>query len=324
MPNAVETIGSGETYTTIQAWEDALDAAHFHQGECKAEVFSTVIFDGVSYTASNYPHLTAQSGAEHDGRAHEVSAAGNARIEASGASNLVHIYDEYVDVSWLELKGPGANDNTNLLTQTGSGNNQIHHNIVHNNHANSAWDFGIDIHSISDVYRNLIYGFGIDGIHVATADSGNILGNTIYECNRVNSATFSGLRIQNADCVVTNNAVFDNLLFDIKDTTGILDYNATSDGTGDDEGANGIANLTTTNQFVNATTTWANIDLLLKAGADLIDEGTSFSPATYPEINVSIDKGATRETITETWDIGASELAAAGGEVPAIFFGTNF
>jgi len=74
MPNATETLGTGETYTTIQAWEDALDANDQYTGECKAEVFASVTFGSVVYTATEYPHLTAQSGAEHDGRAHEVSA----------------------------------------------------------------------------------------------------------------------------------------------------------------------------------------------------------------------------------------------------------
>ncbi|KKN70962.1 hypothetical protein LCGC14_0425640 [marine sediment metagenome] len=309
MPNALETLGTSETYTTIQAWEDALDNAHFHQGECKAEVFTNVTFSGVVYTASEYPHLTARSGAEHDGRAHEVSAAGNARIEVSGLNHVVFMNDERVEVSWLEVKGPGANDRNGILIFQ-AGNNQVRHNIVHNNHANNSFDFGMDIASIANVYRNLVYGFGIDGIHGFSADGGNILQNTIYKCNSLDHAAFGGIRIGDADYVITNNAAFDNLQGDLKDTTGTLDYNGTSDGTGDDEGANGIANLVTADQFVNATTTFADTDLLLKAGADLIDEGATLSVITYPEINVSIDKGATRATITGTWDIGASEFVA--------------
>ena len=81
MPLAVETLGTGETYTTIQAWEDALANDIQHTGQCKAEAFANVAFGGVAYTATEYPHLTAVDGAEHDGRAHEVSGAGNARIE---------------------------------------------------------------------------------------------------------------------------------------------------------------------------------------------------------------------------------------------------
>ncbi len=312
MPNATETIGTAETYTTIQAWENALAADHPHTGECKAEVFAGVSFSDESYDSSNYPHITVQSGAEHDGRAHEVSGVGNARIEGS---NMMNIVGAYVRVSWLELKGPGNVNAKAVSTGSASVGTIVRHCIIHNNHANSGttnYGFYTNAQSgVAKIYRNIVYGFGSSGGRCLYGTAGSaVLNNTFYECNFGESGLHGGLRTGDTDFEIKANASFDNPNVDIRGVAGTLDYNATADGTGDDEGANGIANLTTANQFVSPTTTWADTDLLVKAGADLIDAGTSFSTATYPEIDVAIDKGATRATIDGTWDIGAGELAA--------------
>ena len=315
MPNATETLGTGETYTTIQAWQDDLDANDQYTGECKGEVFARVSFFGGTYTATKYPHLTVQSGAEHDGRAHEVSAAGNARIEYSGGGTLVYISDDNVRVSWLDMKGPG-NNTSSIIFLAAEGTIFIHHNILHNNHANAGHNKAIYPASAADarIYRNVVYGTGYAGIYPFGGVAGSVIHcNTIYECNYWEDAFAGGIRTGDTDYIIMDNASFDNPNVDILGVDGTLDYNATSDGTGDDEGANGIANLTTADQFVDPTTTWADTDLLVKAGADLIGAGTTFSAETYPEIDVSIDKGATRATITGAWDIGAAQYVAVAG-----------
>ena len=318
MPNAVETIGTGETYTTIQAWEDALDAAHYHEGQCKAEVFATFAFSGgTAYTATNYPHLTSVDGAQHDGRAHEVSGAGNARIEGSTSGEVVLIADEWVRMSWMEIKGPGDNtDQTIDYASVSACDMFIHHCIVHNNHvSNSAFNTGIECGDGSPdyfIYRNIVYGTGSSGIDDQTGNDLYAF-NTIYECNFNGSTGRAGFfNVSNGPQEITANACFDNGFLDIDSTNGVLDYNATSDASGA-EGANRIANLTATDQFVNATTTFADTDLLLKAGADLIDAGPApYSSVTYPEIDVSIDNRGV--SITGTWDIGASQFVGVGAE----------
>lgn len=318
MPNPTETLGTGETYTTIQAWEDALDNSQQHTGECKAEVFSSVLFDGVVNTATEYPHLTAQSGAEHDGRAHEVSAVGNARIEVSGALIVARIEDGHIRVSWLEIKGPGNNAYAaiSLSVTLGVVTGYVRHCIIHNNHASSSTEnyglYPLGVAANQYFYRNIVYGFGSSGIRLDSGRAGSVaLCNTFFSCNSGSSSFHAGLRTVDTDYLIQNNACFDNPNLDIRGTAGTLDYNATSDTTGDDEGANGIANLTTANQFVAPTTTWADTDLLVKEGADIIGEGNSFSAETYLEIDVAIDKGATRATITGNWDIGAAQFGAA-------------
>ncbi len=124
---------SGGDYTTIQAWEDALvNNEGILVGECYGEVYAAVGFGGVAFNATNYPYLRPVAGQEHDGRAHEVSAKGNARIESTVATTVIGIsYVDYVRIGWLEIKGPGSGNNR-AINGTGS-YNYFHHLIIHDN-----------------------------------------------------------------------------------------------------------------------------------------------------------------------------------------------
>lgn len=322
MATLTNDIGTGETYTTPALWEtnrvpaNLVTDGNTYIGRCKGEAFGRISLQGHTTDATHYYELTAKDGAEHDGRAHEVSAAGNARIEFDGPNYpVVYILDEWVRLSWLEIKGPGDNgDKCVKVYGVAASTILIHHNIVHNNDANSdsAEQSGIqstDADSTDLIYRNIVYGVGRAGIFPQQgAANSAVLCNTCYQCNHGNNSFYGGIRTADTDFEIKNNACFDNSQYDIKGVAGTLDYNATSDTTGDDEGANGIADLVTADQFVNATTTWADTDLLPKAGHGMTP-GTTFSTATYPEIDVSI-QGV---TITGTWHIGAGEHVAAGG-----------
>lgn len=324
MPNAVETLGTGETFTTNQSWEDALDNAHPHRGECKAEVFSGVTFSGITYSEANGPTLTSVDGAQHDGRAHEVSGIGNARIEFVGTLHIVWPGNPFVTVSWIEVKGPGNNsfDSVSMIG-TGSDFVMLHHCILHNNDAVSSggvlnYGFQHRTGSAGDgrVFRNIVYGVGTAGLRLRSG-SGATLHNTVYDNNHSDVAGGAGIRSSTANYDIKANACFDNSQKDIDGTTGTLSNNATSDATST-EGTNNLINQVATDTFVAATTNFALTDLLLKAGSNLIDAGeTTFSTATYPEIDVSIDNRGV--SITGTWDIGAHQFVGvpAGIEVDA-------
>ncbi|MDK1032663.1 MAG: hypothetical protein QGD94_11695, partial [Planctomycetia bacterium] len=270
MPLAVETIGAGETYTTIQAWEDALANDMQHTGECKAEAFTRVEFQGVAYSAVNYPHLTSVDGAEHDGRAHEVSAAGNARIEFVGASHILYILDEYVRVSWLEVKGPGDNANNGYhITAVSACTAHLHHCIIHNNAARVGNGLGIQVLDADATfygYRNIVYGYSQNLLNALSADASLIACNTLFKAER-------GFRSDNYDITIKNNVAVESGANDFN-ASGVFtdaDYNASSDATSNPRyGGNSINNLVTADQFVNPTVTWADTDLTIKAGADLI------------------------------------------------------
>lgn len=322
MAATTSTIGTGKTYSTIAAWEDAQDANPNNQdtGSCEAEAFAAVAFDGGTYTATNYPHLTSKVGAEHDGRANEVSGAGNARIEWTNNVKGVLIQDDFVRVSWMELKGPGNNDSqyaifTNFLTTCTI---HVHHNIIHNNDASTGdSEYGIytnDADASTYIYRNIVYGHHGSGIQLQVASNTSVvLCNTTYYNNHTNQYR-AGIGCGVAAAVVADNASFANRYRDFYNTTGVMDYNASADTTADAEGANSIANLTTADQFVAPDAAdWTKTDLLLVATSDLIGEGTDLTSATYPEIEYPIHSRSV--AVTGTWDIGADQYVATGGPV---------
>jgi len=325
-PNTNEDIGTGETYTTVNSWlagfsdKDITDEGIF-TGRCKGEEFDEEFdFTGFTTDSTHYLHVTAKSGAEHDGRAHEVSAAGNARILGNASADVIDIADEYVRVSWLEIEVDNSNAQHAIhIGSVTACDVYIHHNVIHSNHT-SSWAYALiqcgDWDPAIKAYRNIIYGGSAGGIHTAQGGSGSAaLMNTIYESNDSNNASYGGLRTSDTSFEIKGNLCLDNDQKDINGTAGTLDYNATSDTTGDDEGANGVADLTTADQVENPTTTWANTDLRHKSGASIIGGmgATTFSTATYPEIDVAIRSGATRATITGNWDIGADQFPAATG-----------
>jgi hypothetical protein len=171
-----------------------------------------------------------------------------------------------------------------------------------------------DVDAAWYVYRNIVYGTGSHGIFIDNgAAASAVLCNTVYYCGHVVN-TKSGIHNDQAASLIENNACFANLYKDFADTVGAMDYNASSDTTGDDgqpgDNANSIANLTTTDQFVAATTTWAQTDLLLKSDADLVGEGTDLTSATYPEIEYPISSRTV--AVTGAWDIGAAQYVASG------------
>lgn len=312
-----EDIGTGQTYTTIAAWETAIPADitadKCYTGQCLGEVFSeTVTIDGHTTDSTHYITLMAKDGNEHDGRAHDVSAVGNARV-IKNSGHVVQARDNYCRISWLEaIALAGASHVAATSSVLTAGITYVHHNILHGDSQGlNGWysgDGGSDVY----VYRNIIYGVDEEGLDCSwNANASALLQNTIYECNQSNNASYGGLENSGAANLVKGNAVMDNNQADwISSGAGVNDYNCDSDGT-ETEGANTLNNKVSTNQFVNATTTWANTDLLPKAGADILAAGTSFATGTYPEIDESIDNRGV--SITGTWDIGAGQYVAAGG-----------
>lgn len=310
---ATQDVGTGQTYTTPQAWEDALPGTLTEPeiGEGLAEEFTGALnMSGVTTSAANYAEFRAKAGARHDGRAHDVSALGNCRINHSGAVATIQANLNYCRIAWMDIKGPGNNAFACIVVDNVTTSAvYIHHNIIHNNGANAGANPGLLLDDgsafVAYVYNNIIYGFGADGIRITAVDAGSLIyNNTIAFCNVEGSGVAAGIRANvDTDPVIKNNALFSNQNLDLRGTEGTIDYNATSDATGDDEGANGIPSLTTTDQFVSGTSTYSTIDLLLKAGADIIGEGEDLSGSGLPDAALDIT-GATR---SGAWDIGASQ-----------------
>ena len=274
-------------YTTIQTWEDGRDGVldGIETGECGAEVFAAVTFSGAAADATNYMHLTSGSGFEHDGRAHEVSAAGNARIEINANTIAVTCRDEFTRISWLEFSGPGDYSQPSIWFGTlGAGTLHLNHCIIHNNLANEqAVNAGVilsDADGEFRSYRNIIYGFDLAGIRAdAIGANSAIYNNTVYQSEDGATASFAGIRCTDSDGTIKNNFCADNDMDLYLTGAGAVDNNASTDSTGDAD----LDDLTATDEAINPTTTWADTDLLIKAGAILVEDKTEADIDLSPE-----------------------------------------
>jgi hypothetical protein len=308
-------IGTGETYTTIQGWENAIDGVltEAEIGNCKGEAFTeNVDVQGSTTTASYYIEIRGKSGSRHDGRSHDVSAAGNARLSPSSTTgDTITINDEHVRIDWMELKGISGQDDPDLRVDNLGATNEIriHHNVMHGDLLGNTGDGaqeGIrvaDLDIIAYVYRNIVYGMKAQGVVVYVGEM-YLYNNTVYACEDDNIRNASDGSIYTI--IFKNNVSFDSGDGDIwyqEDATTTAE-NLTSDGNGDVPHKNKVA----TNQFINATTTWANTDLRLKSGADAIDIAEN--------LGSPYDVDIEGESVTGTWDSGADEyIVVAGGDL---------
>ncbi len=319
--STLEDIGTAQTYTTPQMWENDIpadiSADDTYVGQGLGEAHTTIQIQGHITSAANHIEFKAKSGHEHDGRAHEVSGAGNARIEWANALNGFEFNDRFIEASWLELKGPGDQERSGAYVRNinEAGWVTLHHNILHNNNASTKSQMGIRLEDAvitHRAYRNIVYGHGTIGLFLNNAAAGSkAYYNTVWDNNHSDDGARSGIDCRENDWAVEGNAVFDNSQKDFINNTGILDYNADSDGS-HTEGANRLNSLTSTDELTNPTTTFADTDLTIKAGANLIGEGNDPLSGTYtdfPEINYPISDRNT--AITVTWDIGADQIVAA-------------
>jgi hypothetical protein len=319
---STDSIGTAGTHTDITTWEAQLDPSGLGEPETGmglAEEFAeSITFNGEAPTATNYVKLTADDGtftssAEHDGRSHDVSGAGNARIVATAMAKAIYCRDPFVEISWMEVKGPAARNERGIVMNGGAASDwmRLHHCIFHNDHSGggtaSTGIYPTDDDMIMAVYRNIVYGYESNGIYNSLlASSSGTYYNTLFENNNGAEANQAGLTAFDTDGVHKYNASFENPSEDYRNLgRGTWDQNASSDATGDDD----VDNLTTANQFANPTTTWASCDLTVKAGADLIGQGTSISDGNFPDIDQSADN---RGVSVSNWDLGACEYVAGG------------
>lgn len=323
---AVVPIGTGETRTTIASWESndlGGTLTEVETGECKGEIFDRVTINGSTTSAANYIHLTANSANYHDGRAQAVAGGtGFARVDGNltgGAANVL-IADDHVRVSWLEYYNAGrvGGSNNRSCIEDSSGNIaatndlQVHHCIIHNDDASTST--GNAAVRVNDpdcnytIYRNIFYGMGSSGVRASNGVSHIINANTIFECDNGGNDSTRGIwvasgvtaTVKNNVCCENGDGTNDDFRLDGTMTTA---DNWSSDATSPETGNR---NITTTSQFVNATTTWASTDLLVKdSSADIADGGGN--------LGSPYDTDITNTAVTGTWDAGADELAGGGG-----------
>lgn len=316
---ATQDIGTGQTYTTRQAWEDALagtlSAAEI--ADCLGEEFTGALsMSGHVTTSSFYMECRGKAGARHDGRRNSVSGLGNARVNYAGSGFICGIFDEHCRYSWMESVGPGNNDVDHVIVASLSAGAvvYIHHNLIGNDGAaTTGANHGATINGGNGTchfYFNFLWGFGGNGIRGQSQAAGSAgYNNTIYKNNRANIAggVRAGIRSDDADFTWNNNAVFETLNNNFIETAGTFNYNAAD--TASVTGANSLSSRTTANEFVNPTTTYSALDLRLKSGNTLDAAGVDLSGSGLPDITLDI----TGTTISGAYPIGAHKFVSGGG-----------
>lgn len=312
---ATHTIGTGETYTTIAAWETAENTGNLGAdviGECKAELFSETFTVGGATPGAYWVRLRAQSGAEHDGRGHHVSNAGNARTVSSATNYPVEVAQDNVEIAWMEVYTEHLSYSRGIYFSGTRTNLRVRHTVLRPNALDQSafaacWGDGNSTVITNGVmYRCVGYGGGRAlGMSNGDTSTGAVLLNSVYS-KGFNSAVDEKHGIAcGGSMIVENNAVFastpgsDVVVTD----SATKDSNATSDATG----YPGLQNLTAADNFKDVSA-FSAIDLRIKGtGADIYQAAdTTYSTSTYPEINVPI--GDRTATITGTWSIGADDI----------------
>ncbi|HEX9996699.1 MAG TPA: sialate O-acetylesterase [Abditibacterium sp.] len=339
MGTITKTIGTGADYTTIAAWAADLDNASIYASgdiaigqlsENKAySVASVSLTQGVTIGLSKRV-LTAASGVRHTG----IKGTG-ARIVATGnapstTTPLVgHGTSINTEISWIEIDGGGFNWNI-LLGCTGDNTartNSYHHNIIHRNGNPTTGNIiGIDPKKCShDTHNNQIFGLsdaatgGANIYAILTAPTApttteRIYNNTIHGLvNTSGTGEAVGLSLQsdNALKFVRNNVITgpsgtssgSKLCFKGTYSTGTYSHNASSDATA--PGTSSLINRSTATEYRDTSTD----DYRLASGATLYQTGVDLG--TTPD-NVQFDlAGRDRDTLNDTWSIGAGQTTNA-------------
>ena len=341
-------IGTGETYTTIQGWENASDVSTgFWKGELKdTAAYGAVTISGVTGvpTASNYVWLTATSGNEHSG----VAGTSHARIEGDPPSALVVVDVNYTRVENIEIKltGNGSSDEC-IRIASNTTNVLLSRLIIHSTGTGASQD-GIYTGNWAcsgSIDNCIIYGFDRAGIHLqdynGTADqTWNIDYLTLFN-NGGGAANEGNLSVDAGDsgAVVTvnvyNTASGDggNKDFNHQSGSGTVTWtgthNACSDTTltsiGLTTSAQESLTVTATTQSSGSYMVFNNItggseDLLMldEAAGNLLSDNATDRVGSEPDArqDFSLDiVGNTRSGSTP--DIGASEILSAGTTVTA-------
>lgn len=339
-------IGSGQTYTTIQAWEDATvvtSSPWIGVIQDNANFDETVTFAGGTGTPdiTNHVRLEVASGVRHLG----VAGAG-ARIDNTSAdtqailisSNFVHIKDLEVTRSG---GSPGASDE-GLRLSDGVTDVLLEKLLVHTALTAADTDgiyMGNDTDADVTILDCIIYGWTRAGIHYqnTTAAQDQTVGirvdfASVYDCgaagetesggicSRANGdATVVTINIRNSAMMDTASTFDDWSAFDSKGderSNWVCATNITSDASQsgrDLQVADVVTGALESKLIANVWTDAANGDFTVVASGDADAAGADISGAKADSRgDYTTDIAGTSRHAT-TPSIGAFEIAAAGG-----------
>ena len=328
-----KSIGSASRdYSTITAWEAALDNASIYQSEDDAvgECYNDSVFDeDISLDGGHTVGLTSITLTVAATERHDGTAGSGARIVYSGTStgNIVNLglggNARPFKLFWLEVDN-NANTNPYFCIDQVGRSVEIANCIVHGINKSSSssvggiWFDGSSSGSES-VRNNLIYdcqktGSTTGGSAMGILLQGNsfnyqALNNTVYNiASTHDSYGIYMFRDNHVSKVVKNCIAIDtsagSVVYDFYPstiTTNSVEYNLSSDSTA--FGTGSLTGKTAANQFVSTVS--GSEDLHLKSGADAIGAGVDLATSSL-DINGS-DRNALAATV---WDIGAHQFAS--------------
>lgn len=347
MPTTTKTVGSSVSpsrdYSTFTAWEAQLENATDYPStghDIVADVYDDSPFDeDVTIEHSNgrsHASLLVNPATSHG---HDGTAGTGVRIVATVDRAFVTRSEttnsDQIDLIEMDLAGNdhGGANTAAFNNALGTGNGWTHtrcliHDVSNNNRDARGYICDGQGSRGFSFCNNIIYDINVEqtddeayGIDITGADNTNstISNNTVYAINS-RSGTSAALSygidvVDDADLTLRN-----NLVIDCTNGTSYGDFrqssftnvthsnNMSSDATSPDSS---YRNVSTSTQFVSTTN--GSEDLHLVSGSDAIDAG--FDMGTTAAFAIDID-GRNRDTETDTWDIGADELVAAGGAFP--------
>jgi len=293
---------SGGDYTSLEACMNANEQDLTGDGWFDVEIDGTwssadttaVTIHNYTTTADDYINIYTTSAARHLGvystSYYRLLVAGYLSYPLTISSTFVaivglQIYGNNTSTAVITITVAQSTINNNIITEIGG------NRLVSLSNGGAAW-------TVKNIFNNIIYTSGSqEGIGIYYYNPGgtiNIYNNTIYSCTTGISYydNYNGGNIKNNLCI-----------------TNTTDYNLggssvtfTNNGSSDLTGNVGFRSMVDTDLFVDTASNYH-----LKAGAAAIDVGTDLSGTFTDDID-----GVTR---SGTWDIGADEYVAAGGEV---------
>jgi hypothetical protein len=307
------TVGVGQDYSTLIAWEAAKQADITGLGPEIANCFgeidhagSTCTISGWTTTAADYVHIRADPTEDKIvGRSvlHATSPGTHPYITYTGASTNFTLGENYVDFEGLEMT-PGSNGNTTPIAFGTPTTEQIVH-IIGCLIAMPAATFGACV-SASDAQSVIhLWNCIFMSANRAMVLSGNHADSTVVNCTSFGSSANINLNISgtthNSYAAIGSTASHHG-------SSGGGDYNASDDTSAETEFTNSHNSLAPADQFTLPTEVMTTFDFSLKATSALIGEGLA-------NVNTALDmQGQTRDNPPA---IGALEvLVVAAGSGP--------
>lgn len=330
VPTITKSIGTSKDYSTISSWEADLDLGSIYAagdtalGECYNNVVGgfdeALTLNGGGTIGLAGIRLSVAAGERHNGTAgtgaRMVATTARAWSIASGALSPI--------IEWLEWDANGTNS-TFALSGTSANTTTYRylllHSIVNGGGGISAMNITLD--RAMNVHNCMVYdisstaGTAAVGINCATTPTRaqSIYNCTVHDISHTTAARCYGfpddVDITIKNCIGTDptgTAATKVCFQQASPSNATVSNNLSSDTTA--SGSGSLTSKTSANQFVS--TTHGSEDLHLKSGADAIDAGTDL--ATSPSgVELDID-GYDRDAGGVTWDIGADEYVATGGQ----------